>query len=851
MRNMSKLACFAVMWLSGEAVATAAAEHAGQARDWRDQVIYFAMIDRFDNGDPGNDDQGGGEYDPADPRRFSGGDLAGLVRRLDYIRGLGATALWITPPVANQWWSTRMQYGGYHGYWAQDFTRVDPHFGDLAAYRKLADGLHARGMKLVQDIVVNHTADHFSCTAPGRCVRHDATPVRPAPLAHNDPRNPRDRARGIYHWTPDIADFGERRQELDYQLAGLDDLDTGNPEVRRALRRIYGDWIGQVGVDAFRVDTAFYVPERYFRDFLYSDDPQAPGILRLRPHEGGAGFHVFGEGFGIDRAFDDTQARRIEAYMHDADGPLLPGMINFPLYGTLGEVFARGRPAAELGWRIEDMMRVHADPWLMPTFVDNHDVERFLAGGSEPALRQALLAIMTLPGIPVIYYGTEQGFRGQRDAMFVTGYGAGGRDHFDRDAPLYRYLQRAIALRRTQPVFSRGRPRVLRAEAAAPGALIYRMDGEDGSMLVAFNTADHPVLLDGLQTGFPAGTRLDASFSIEGDAPSQTVGEGGRMDLMLPPRAGWVWRVGAQRGGVAPSPGVVEIEAMPGAVAAGDFPVRGTAPGAAPVQVVVDGDLGRAQPARVDADGRWSLRLRTDALMDPQVEHRLVAWQPATGAISAPRTFHVRRDWQSLAMQDDPAGDDAGPSGRYRYPGDPGWSRERPGDIRRVRVLGSGGSLRLELDMHSMVSAWNAPNGFDHVAFTVYLGLPGRPGATLMPLQNASLPDGLHWNYRLRIGGWSNALTRADGATADDEGTPVSPGAQLAVDRTARRIAITLPANALGDPGDLGGATVYVTTWDHDGGYRELTPEGGGAVFGGGDGNREPLWMDAALLKVP
>ena len=93
-------------------------------------------------------------------------------------------------------------------------------------------------------------------------------------------------------------------------------------------------------------------------------------------------------------------------------------------------------------------MQVHAEPHLMPTFVDNHDVDRFLAGGDEAGLKQALLSMMTLPGIPTIYYGTEQGLREQRGAMFARGFGSGGRDHFDTQAPLYRYLQRAIALRR-------------------------------------------------------------------------------------------------------------------------------------------------------------------------------------------------------------------------------------------------------------------------------------------------------------------------------------------------------------------------------------------------------------------
>ena len=125
--------------------------------DWRDQVVYFAMIDRFDDGDPSNDDQGTGEYDPADNAKYSGGDLAGVQRRLDYIQGLGATTVWLTPPVANQWWNGH--YGGYHGYWATDFMALDKHVGTLAEYQALSERLHGRGMYLIQDVVVNHTGN--------------------------------------------------------------------------------------------------------------------------------------------------------------------------------------------------------------------------------------------------------------------------------------------------------------------------------------------------------------------------------------------------------------------------------------------------------------------------------------------------------------------------------------------------------------------------------------------------------------------------------------------------------------------------------------------------------------------
>ena len=134
--------------------------------DWRDQVIYFLMTDRFDNGDPANDDQHAGEFDPADGAKYNGGDLRGVERRLDYIRGLGATAIWMTPPVASQWWNTVANYGGYHGYWAQDFMAVDAHLGDLADYQRLSKAIHGAGMYLVQDIVLNHTGSYFDYDGP-------------------------------------------------------------------------------------------------------------------------------------------------------------------------------------------------------------------------------------------------------------------------------------------------------------------------------------------------------------------------------------------------------------------------------------------------------------------------------------------------------------------------------------------------------------------------------------------------------------------------------------------------------------------------------------------------------------
>lgn len=870
----------AAVWLSaglagtvlGCAGAAAAQTSAAEGRlhvaspDWRDQVVYFLMTDRFDDGEPGNNDQGADEYDPADNAKYNGGDLRGVRRRIGYIRGLGATTVWITPPVANQWWNQRVRHGGYHGYWAENFKRVDAHLGTLEDYRALSRSLHGAGMYLVQDVVVNHVGDYFSYEGEWSAddpakhflrydwARADPAPTQ-APFEANDARKATDRAAAIYHWTPDIVDFNDVRQERTFQLAGLDDLNTENPAVRKALRDSYGYWIREAGVDGFRVDTAFHVPPEFFADFMHSADTDAPGMQRVAEQTGRSDFHAFGEGFGPDRPYQDEKARKIETYARAADGaPLLTGMINFPLYATLNDVFARGHASDELAYRIASMMKAHRDPWRMPTFVDNHDVDRFLAGGSEAGLKQALLSIMTLPGIPTIYYGTEQGFSGQRAAMFARGHGSGGRDRFDASAPLYRYLQRAIALRREHRVFSRGTPTVLAANAAAPGAIAWRMSrNKDESALVVLNSADGETLLDNLDTGLAAGTVLRGLFDIDGGAPDDiVVGADRRIHLRLSPRSGQVWKVAGRESPPARSSAAIDLAPAATDRYAGDFIVRGTAKGASAFRLIVDGDLAKAATVRPDADGRWQARVDTGDMIDASVEHRLVAWSESPLAVSAARAFRIERPWRMLAEVQDPQDDDHGPSGRYRYPTDPGWSENRQADIRSARVFSAGDAIKIELTMRKLTTQWNPVNGFDHVAFTIFLQLPGREGgSTLMPLQNATLPDGMRWHYRLRAGGWSNAMFAATNATAGSEGTPVTPVARIETVPANNRISFVLPGSALGDPSSLSGAKLYVATWDYDAGYRNLTPQPQSAGFGGGDGARDPLVMDDIAITLP
>ena len=138
-----------------------------RARLPQDEVIYFVLPDRFENGDTSNDRGGlSGDrlktgFDPTSKAFYNGGDIKGLIKRLDYIQGLGVTALWVAPVFKNKpvQGPKGNESSGYHGYWITDFTRVDPHFGTNADFKALVDAVHARGMKFYMDIVVNHTAD--------------------------------------------------------------------------------------------------------------------------------------------------------------------------------------------------------------------------------------------------------------------------------------------------------------------------------------------------------------------------------------------------------------------------------------------------------------------------------------------------------------------------------------------------------------------------------------------------------------------------------------------------------------------------------------------------------------------
>jgi glycosidase len=822
--------------------------------DWRGQVIYFVMTDRFADGDQGNDDQHAGEFDPADKDKYSGGDLAGVTSHLDYIQGLGATAVWITPPVANMWWDPLAGSAGYHGYWARDPKKVDEHLGTLDTYKALSSALHHRGMYLVQDVVPNHMGNFFTYDPPSSYTagnvlvgfkrnlgaRPTAAPTL-APFDQVDATDPAQRAAAIYHWTPPIADYNDLTQQCTWQVSDLDDLDTANPVVRTALKDAYGYWIKEVGVDAFRVDTVKYVEHDFWADFFHGSG----GILATAAGTGRSSFLAFGEVFDVSAPFDDAADRSVSSYLGTAAQPELPSVLQFPLYQELTKVFgSAAAPTSTLTWRVGRFLdrTLYPDPTLIPTFVDNHDVGRFLSAGSPAGLAQALAFIFTMPGIPVVYQGTEQGFTETRAAMFKGGYQSGGADHFDTGSAGYQRIKALARLRTTNPVFTTGETQVLFDNPGGAGAFVYQRTLPTDRVLVFLNTGEGSALVSDMATGLPAGTVLQSLYA-EQATQVPLVGAGGKVMTVLPARSIQVVRATSQV--VAPPPPAATIAVdtpIEGQVFTADTTITGTvSPPGTKVSMILDGQADVRYPVAPDpTTGAFSVVLPVSDFNLGTATHTLAFYSVPSNVATPIWTFTSDVAFVPVVtLFTDPSGDDAGPAGTYRYPTDSTFGHQQ--DLTGLKVEADATHLRLTVSIADWSTVWAPANGFDHVAFNLFFELPGVTGATVLPLLDASAPAGFTWRYDQKTYGWGNNLFTSTGATATAPGTPARSPA-LAVDPAGKAVIFTYNKRDFG-LASWSGVRLYLTTWDIDGIqnlYRPVDDLGGQWTYQSGQAGGAP-----------
>ncbi len=544
----------------------AAASLAPPAQDYRsrlpaDEIIYFLLPDRFENGDASNDRGGltGGRlatgFDPAAKGFYHGGDLRGLIARLDYIQALGATAVWLGPVFKNKpvQGAPGHESAGYHGYWITDFTRVDPHFGNDEDMRNLAEAVHSRGMKLYLDIVANHTADVI---AYRECPRGDCPyrsradypytrrggvageAINPGFLgdaaAYQTEENFAKLTRPDYAYTPYVPAGQERikvplwlndliyyhnRGNSTFQgesstmgdFVGLDDLMTENPRVVRGFIDIYGEWIDKYAIDGFRIDTAQHVNPEFWRQFVPA--MQARAAQRGIPH-----FHIFGEVATSD--FDPARLARHTRI----DG--LPAVLDFGFALGVRETVAGSAGTGRLAELFADDALYEggaAAARQLPTFISNHDMGRFgyyvrkarPDASDQEVLKRVILGyamLMTLRGVPVIYYGDEQGFAGTggdqdaREDMFASktaSYNAErligtrattARSSFDTARPIFRAIAELAMLRRANTALREGE-QVVRAYTQAAGIFaVSRLDARSNTeVLTVFNTSKLPL----------------------------------------------------------------------------------------------------------------------------------------------------------------------------------------------------------------------------------------------------------------------------------------------------------------------------------------------------------------------
>ena len=413
------------------------------------------MTDRFANGDATNDTGGlTGDrlttgFDPTSKGFYEGGDLAGLTSQLDYIQGLGTTAIWLTPSFKNQpvQGEGTGASAGYHGYWITDFTQIDPHLGTNAELTALIDAAHAKGMKVFFDIIANHTADVISyeqprpytyidqATTPYKDVNGVTVPdlgavangpsfpefdassfpytaVVPVGKEHlkvpdwlNDPN--------YYHNRGDSTFAGENSTYGDF--AGLDDLMTENPVVEQGFEDIYNAWV-DFGVDGFRIDTVKHVNTEFWQDWT-------PAVAQHAATIGNPDFFMFGEVY-------DSNAGYLSSFMRNG---AQEAVLDFGFQAG-AQSYVTGSSAAALS-RLFAGDALYTTPTTsvssLPTFLGNHDMGRiayFLRNSSDQVARDELAHQLMFfsRGNPVVYYGDEQGFAGtggdqdSRQSMFAS-----------------------------------------------------------------------------------------------------------------------------------------------------------------------------------------------------------------------------------------------------------------------------------------------------------------------------------------------------------------------------------------------------------------------------------------------
>lgn len=516
-------------------------------REWREEFIYFLMVDRFHDGrerrSAGGSGRAKGSGRPEQLRTFCGGTLQGIRKKLDYIAGLGCTSLWLSPIFENN-------EGAYHGYAVQNYLDVDPRFGTKQDLVDLVDDAHRRSMRVILDVVANHSGDNWFYLGDhpyyydrgrqfpfGGWRRED----RPIPL---ELRNP-----DYYMRMGQICDwdaYPETRNGDFFSLKGYNNEDdAAGLELQEIMIRAHQYWIREADVDGFRMDAVKHMGELAVARF-------ASRVREYAYSLGKREFFIFGELVGGDRAGDRYIGPNTPTTVGDQTVYFgLDSVLDFPLYHSLPGVVKGLQSPVDLINRYEALRynainRGELGRYLV-TFLDNHDQigadfkRRFAAGAFDEQVIAGIGFLLCALGTPCIYYGTEQGLSGEgpgdeciREALFDLD--DAGLDYLNPECRIYQETAKIAAINRARPALRFGRMYMREVSGngrdfglpqGQPSTVAFSRVLADQEVLVVYNTStterrNDCVLVD---STIQKGRAMRFVYGGEGEVPVQAHGD--------------------------------------------------------------------------------------------------------------------------------------------------------------------------------------------------------------------------------------------------------------------------------------------------------------------------------------
>ena len=466
-------------------------------------ILYLIMIDRFSDGDPSNNDppQSRGLYDRTNKFYYHGGDLQGVINRLDYLKDLGITAIWLTPWYDNYDRLNEIELKedkpstGFHGYNPQDFYTVEEHFGTFAKLRELVDRAHDLGIKVIQDQVMNHTGPY-----------HPWVDDPPTPTWFNGTKQAH--FNNVFQtWTlhdPRPVELLKRETMEGWFLNFLPDLNQSDRQVSRYLVQNTLWWIGTTGLDGIRMDTWQYVPNSFWKQWTAAVKKEFPK------------FKVVGEvkdGDVVHTSFFQGGAARFDGIDSGLDS-----LLDFPLFYPIRHAFAEGKALDEVPKTLaKDYL--YTNPNILVTLLGGHDDGRFMSehGATIAGLKLANAFVLTTRGIPQLYYGDEIAMTGPDEPTtrgdFPGGFPGDKRNAFTREGrtpeeqEVFEFIQKLTRLRQELEPLRSGR---LVSLYVSPQQYAYARVAGKSVAIIAFNNDEkaEQFAFDVAQVGLKTGTSL-------------------------------------------------------------------------------------------------------------------------------------------------------------------------------------------------------------------------------------------------------------------------------------------------------------------------------------------------------